>query len=122
MSEETPIIYPGEGPGCEPPTIRVPIEPAFDAEGWDMIDSAPRDGTPVLIWDRVAISMAHYEIPSTLEDWWDDVGDDGPPDEDGYAEYVEDAPHGWVLYCTMGDEGITYPTHWHPLPKLPVQP
>lgn len=32
---------------------------------WKTIDSAPRDGTDVLVWDGDSVSLSHWD-----EGWW----------------------------------------------------
>jgi hypothetical protein len=80
------------------------------AEGWRPIESAPKDGTQVLIHG------AHGAIVA----WW---GDREPVD------FMSDAPHEPHM-CWLGHSNGKYdpvalrldyiePTHWRPLPEPP---
>lgn len=65
--------------------------------GWRSMDSAPRDGTRVLLW--------YEELePHTIQGQWD-------------------ADFGWVDVWNNdkieGDSGSIWPTHWQPLPSPP---
>lgn len=61
-------------------------------EGWQPIDSAPKDGSGVLVYDEGAIFLA----------WWDD--------EQG----------GWIDTAAMVSRPCEpSPSHWHALPAPP---
>lgn len=64
-------------------------------EGWRPIDSAPRDGTEVLLWVRGAERIGRYEQDPTFGGWWELAGG---------VRLLRDAP----------------PTHWMPRPAPPV--
>lgn len=78
------------------------------AEGWRTIESAPRDGTPVLVW---SVPVASY------------YNADEPPHV-AIAYWLERRPNeirmgfhsGWVWH---GMAGCTF-THWQPLPTPPA--
>lgn len=75
---------------------------------WKPIDTAPKDGTTVLL-STLDIDAAQYVIAAFFEGSADFGGspDDGP---------------GWYLYPTNGNhQVIGEPTHWMPLPQPPVQ-
>ena len=61
------------------------------ADAWQPIASAPRDGTRVLLWDRVV---------GVLHAWWDG------------REWV----HSWDSEPIPGQDALT---HWQPLPAPP---
>lgn len=70
---------------------------ATPVSGWRSMDSAPRDGTRVLLW--------YEELePHTIQGQWD-------------------ADFGWVDVWNAdkieGDSGSIWPTHWQPLPSPP---
>ena len=69
--------------------------------GWRQIATAPRDGTPILVWDP---SMASYNWP-------------GEPDDSRYAiGYWRTVwGGGWGNRNTARPA----PTHWMPLPEPP---
>jgi hypothetical protein len=57
---------------------------------WQPIETAPQDGTDILVWDG--------EVCATC--YWSE--------------------HGWSLTVTYGDEDdVVFPTHWQPLPAPP---
>ena len=64
---------------------------AAEAERWRPIETAPKDGTEILIVDRVGMCVAKW------------------------AEYC-----GWISYTDDGwYEACVWPTHWRPLPPAP---
>lgn len=65
---------------------------------WQPIDTAPKDGTFVLLWTAGGITEASY-----YHGGWDCF-----PTESSYSE--------------TGRAVLTFrPTHWCPLPKAPIQ-
>lgn len=81
------------------------MEAAPDANGWMPIETAPRDGTEVLVM----------------------VFDHRPPEQRICVAFFAQADDGsarWALMNTMtGWLALTQPvTHWQPLPKPPVEP
>ena len=71
---------------------------------WQLIKTAPKDGTKVLVFDGVDIYVASWEDTSN-----------GP------------LPHThfeWVFASVITDYNdylvVFYPTHWMPLPPLPI--
>ena len=80
-----------------------------EADGWRPIESAPRDGTRILVW---SVPVANY------------YNADEPPHV-AIAYWLERRPNeirmgfhsGWVWH---GMAGCTF-THWRPLPKEPAQ-
>jgi hypothetical protein len=62
---------------------------------WEGIDSAPKDGTHILLWDGEDIILGLYASHKIEEFRWS-VASDG--------------------------EGGLRPTHWQPLPPAPQQP
>src|SRR3990167_6967633 len=104
IGEQMEIVQPGEDNGAWLPIAEAPIKEGYEA----------------LVWDGFGVIAAFYSEPASLEDWWDDVGDEGePPDLEGYAEYVKETPHGWVALNTVG---ITYikPILFQPIPEAPA--
>lgn len=64
---------------------------AAEAGRWRPIEEAPKDGTEILIVDRVGMCVAKW------------------------AEYC-----GWISYTDDGwYEACVWPTHWRPLPPAP---
>lgn len=70
-------------------------EPATDQSPWQTIESAPKDGTKILLWDGHDCNTASW-----------------------------DKHEGWVVSCVATDfnyyETVNNPTHWQPLPAPPV--
>ena len=62
--------------------------------GWRQIETAPKDGTNLLVWDGYAMTTAKWEIDY---DWWEIC-----VPSDGYV-----------------DSNCILPTHWMPLPEPP---
>lgn len=74
--------------------------------GWQPIESAPKDGTHVLV----------YMEETIIEAWWDDMSY-GDPDLAGYGawECPSLSSHGCGCCSSYNDA----PTHWMPLPEKP---
>ena len=67
---------------------------------WQPIETAPKDGTSVLGFDGIGIAIM---------EWWEPE-----PEEDGESRYPS-----WVSYSNTGQEFLSAPTHWMPLPAPP---
>lgn len=71
---------------------------------WQMMDTAPSDGTPILGYDGRDMAVVCWKV---------DVSPERPPGS-GY----------WSLTVDAQEEGaqlIWWPTHWRPLPPSPCQ-
>ncbi len=82
---------------------------ALDAR-WQTMESAPRDGTPILVWrdGHPIVRASVWRVrPKMLPDWETHIIRDGmdPPFE------------GFPILTRLGDAKA--PTHWHPLPPPP---
>jgi hypothetical protein len=85
-------------------------------ERWRPIETAPKNGLPILIWDDYYfMRIAKWEIRSVSEIF----GRTPPTDAEGH----------WITDLPYGDEpgrgeigGFLDPTHWMPLPKRPEPP
>ena len=87
-----------------------------DGMKWQPIETAPKDGTPVLIWTPEGHDIASYS----------------PREDDGQQSMGHDA--GWWGCLTPADPGRhmgnpdyyreaeCQPTHWMPLPEPPDHP
>lgn len=71
-----------------------------DANGWMPIESAPKDGSEILVCVTYNLSSDEWET-MTWVDW-------------------EAPPHIWPVYRSRIDIPFP-PTHWQPLPKPPVE-
>ncbi len=63
---------------------------------WQPIDTAPKDGTPILGWDGRDLAVVYW--------------------------YAFEHPGGaWFLSTVdlSGADGLSQPTHWQPLPEPP---
>jgi hypothetical protein len=84
--------------------------------GWQPIETAPKDGTPVLVWEPEACSTG-WETTRVKIAVWFDVDDPDPP---------HDYRPGW-RYATgeFRDDGAYLeeePAYWMPLPQPPDPP
>ena len=68
---------------------------------WQSIDTAPKDGTVVLIYDQDTVMCGYW--------------DDGLDDEGDY--FVEP---GWIGYDPHEETTDLSPQYWMPLPKPPI--
>lgn len=101
---------------------------------WRPIETAPRDGSPIVGWCVHAADIYYEEAGNRLTDYgarveglshvedgahviaWEDAREES----DGWEHPSYTIPGGWVL--TNGDgETMANPTHWHPLPAPPTQ-
>jgi hypothetical protein len=84
---------------------------------WQPIETAPRDGTDVLVYKDVAtVPVVHIAWYRSEEEWRDHGG---CLFGDTLEEYV-----GWWSYTRNSVtqeklEGYAEPTHWMPLPEPP---
>jgi len=82
---------------------------------WQPIETAPKDGTAILVWhpephvSRPADELGTYADNQTiLIAWWHDYGT-------GNGHFYIDEKD------STGDHDWMYPTHWMPLPEPPAQ-
>lgn len=66
-------------------------------QNWQPIETAPRDGTEVILWDVFGVTTAYWG-------WSDD-----------YAKEIGYIPTWWATY--PGAHNPQTPTHW-----MPIQP
>ena len=69
-------------------------------QGWQPIETAPRDGTPFLGWDG-GVALVAWVVTAWGRRGWSAGNIDSAPEED-YEDWLE-------------------PTHWQPLPAAPAQ-
>ena len=86
---------------------------------WQSIDTAPRDGTPILIWQP----DHHFFGTRTRENTYDDKGQLVPENTKYYDDY-RFAIGYWRPAGSWGNRNNSdvYPTHWQPLPAPPEEP
>lgn len=84
---------------------------ALQAQGWRSIETAPKDGTEVLIWNDEG-----HEIAS----WGDheDDGSDQPGHDEGWIGTFAFPGRSWGN--SMQWEAQGQPSHWMPLPPPPT--
>lgn len=68
---------------------------------WQPIETAPKDGTRLLIYSPENVAVAHWEE-------WEQL------DYGGWLILEKETSHG-IIECSC----IYYATHWMPLPKPP---
>ena len=76
------------------------------APQWQDIATAPKDGTPVLIWKGDERRVGEY----TMSAYWDE-------DESGFVPVGGNNKQGYFSDWEKKDQG--YPTHWMPMPTPP---
>jgi len=79
---------------------------------WLPIESAPKDGEPVLIWKPDERMVGEYMMAA----YWDDSHYKEP----GWVPVGGIYKQGYFSDVTESDQG--YPTHWMPLPAPPAPP
>lgn len=88
---------------------------------WKTMDSAPLDGTEVLVSDGFGVLQAAYDADTTLEEFLTFCDDD-----EGEAEWLayiaENPGQGWVSReCVTGDFIFLDPMCWTEMPAVPAQ-
>lgn len=89
-------------------TIKALIERGYLQQGWQPIETAPRDGTEVQVWYKgLSVLMSGYFISK-----------DYLEKEYGDPDYMEE---GWYPSASYPDgwEYVIEPTHWKPIGALP---
>jgi hypothetical protein len=84
-------------------------EPSVSA--WQPIETAPKDGTPLLLWDDFAQLKAHTNDPR----WGSEALDYGFPPAVPFVGFW-DGEHWQLAHYDAYSYG---PTHWMPLPDVP---
>lgn len=85
----------GDGPRAVP-----------SADGWRTIDSAPKDGTPILLWSEAWEGTWGVQMGSWRMGCWETA--EGAVGEDETEPGLDDEPPFSVA-----------PTHWFPIPEAP---
>jgi hypothetical protein len=102
----------------------MPTQPSAapeQAQGWQPIDTAPKDGTPILAFGRgtdKCMWPADEKMPETqCVIWWS--WHDTTRDEDAGGGLFRKVPERALeMWKPMGPHWF-YPTHWMPLPEPP---
>ena len=76
-------------------------------EAWTPIESAPKDGEPVLIWKPDERMVGEYMMAA----YWDD-------EQGGWVPVGGIHTQGYFSEVAQSKQG--YPTHWMPLPEAPA--
>lgn len=79
-------------------------------EGWRPIETAPKDGTDVLIWNAEGHEIAQW-YPK------EEDGSDQPGHDEGWIGTYAFPGRSWGLRLRSEPQG--QPTHWMPLPQPP---
>ena len=69
---------------------------------WQPIETAPRDGTRILVFDGKEINTVDYSEPYYI----------------GINKHIE-IEESWVQISDSGRATEFFPTHWMPLPEPP---
>lgn len=78
---------------------------------WQPIETAPKDGTEILVYKNVAtVDIIHIASWVNQDEWMHET-----ECGDGWWSYTENSVSQRML------EGYKYPTHWMPLPPLPEE-
>jgi hypothetical protein len=88
------------------------IDRAGAEGGWQTMETAPKDGTRVLLTDGRFLTAGHYAaVPrfNMAARWW----------TDNPVAFREEDEQG-VNYDHFFDEWVREPTHWQPLPAPPT--
>ena len=91
MPDQELRLHMGELTAQEARVARAAIRWA-NGEGWQSIETAPKDGTPVLLWPGQDTWLG---MPAAVTGWW--------------SRHLD-----WVC-----NAGMMWPTHWRPLPAPP---
>lgn len=87
---------------------------------WKEMDTAPMDGTEIIVFDGFAVSVAVYDADTTFGDFLT-FCDDGEGEAE-WLEYLEENPGmGWMSRETRtGDYVFMEPVAWMDMPKPPA--
>ncbi len=84
------------------------MRPPMRESGWQPIETAPKDGTRIRLWNGNSHADGYWDIWERDERGWPIGCDENYPDQ-------------W-LWCGEGFKIDPLPTHWMPLPQSPAQP
>lgn len=84
---------------------------------WQPIETAPKDGTKVLLW-RSGYPMAPVGHWDSFEDSWQEPDDDDDDDGACWGWVLEEDLPGSMSDCFIGwnEERHLWPTHWTAVP------
>jgi hypothetical protein len=91
--------------------MRFAMHPQASEPAWRPIETAPKDGTPILLFGDDRVTSGHWSAPSAIPRL---IYQDGFAPEPEWDE--------WEPYWASWDGGFTDdypPTHWMPLPAAP---
>lgn len=87
---------------------------------WKAIETAPVDGTEVLVSDGFGVVVAAFDADPTFEEFLTFCDDDEGEEE--FAEFLAENPgQGWISREPItGDVIFLDPVAWAEIPKMPV--
>lgn len=87
---------------------------------WQSMETAPKDGTEIIVFDGFGVSVAAFDAETTFEEFLT-FCDDGEGEKE-WLEYVRENPSlGWIgREAQSGDEIFFEPLCWMPMPTPPT--
>lgn len=88
---------------------------------WEPIETAPMDGTTILVCDDFGVVAAAYDGPTSFEDFLL-ICQEGEGEKE-WKEYLKENPGmGWVSFDPLtGDQMFMDPEAWMPFPLSPAE-
>lgn len=84
---------------------------------WQPIETAPRDGTSILVWQGPAYdplwAIVYWQEGQNLRPYGEQLTE---------AEIADAAESGWEVWHSSSLTKAKWPTHWMPLPTPPPAP